>query len=270
MNKFEETNKELWNELTDVHIKSYGIDKCKNGKSTLDKIQLKEVGDVRGKSLLHLQCHFGLDTLSWAREGAIVTGVDFSEKSIAYANQLKEEMNIKARFICCNIYDIKSYLDERFDIVYTSQGIICWLKDLEKWAKIISDFLNPNGIFYIMEHHPIKDIFNDEKRGELEIIYPYFHSKEPTKWDDDSPDYSDETYIAKNPSYQWQWSLSDIINSLIKVGLQIEFINEFDKLFYKALPDMKKDKYGWWYLPNYRNKIPLMFTLRAKKEENKR
>ena len=244
MNKYEETSKKLWNELTDVHIKSYGVDKFKNGKSMLDQIQLKEVGDVRGKSLLHLQCHFGLDTLSWAREGAIVTGVDFSEKSIAYANQLKKDTNIKARFIYCNIYDIKRYLDERFDIVYTSQGVLCWLKDLNEWAKLIHHFLRPGGIFYIMEGHPITHIFDDEKRGRLEIIYPYFHSKEPTKWDDDSPDYSDETYIAKNPSYQWQWSLSDIINSLIKAGLRIEFIHEFDKLFYKALPDMKKDKYG--------------------------
>lgn len=269
MNKFEETNKNLWNELTDVHIKSYGIDKFKNGKSSIDQIQLNEIGDVRGKSLLHLQCHFGLDTLSWAREGAIVTGVDFSEKSIAYANQLKEELNIKAKFICCNIYDLKSLLDERFDIVYTSQGVLCWLKDLNEWAKLIHHFLRPGGIFYIMEGHPITHIFDDERRGKLEIIYPYFHSKEPTKWDDDYPDYSDETYIPKNPSYEWQWSLSNILNSLIKAGLQIEFIHEFDKLFYKGFPDMKCDKNGWWYFPDYIDKIPLIFTLRAKKEENK-
>lgn len=269
MNKFEETNKNLWNELTDVHIKSYGIDKFKNGKSSIDQIQLNEIGDVRGKSLLHLQCHFGLDTLSWAREGAIVTGVDFSEKSIAYANQLKEELNIKAKFICCNIYDLKSLLDERFDIVYTSQGVLCWLKNLNEWAKLIHHFLRPGGIFYIMEGHPITHIFNDERRGKLEIIYPYFHSKEPTKWDDDYPDYSDETYIPKNPSYEWLWSISDIINSLIKAGLQIEFIHEFDKLFYKGFPDMECDKNGWWYFPDYIDQIPLIFTLRAKKEENK-
>ena len=268
MNKFEETNKKLWNELTDVHIKSYGIDNFKNGKSTLDKIQLKEVGDVRGKSLLHLQCHFGLDTLSWAREGAIVTGVDFSEKSIAYADQLKEETNTKARFICCNIYDLKNYLDEKFDIVYTSQGVLCWLKDLNEWAKLIHHFLKPDGIFYIMEGHPITHIFDDEKRGKLEVVYPYFHSKEPTKWDDDYPDYSDKTYIPKNPSYEWLWSISDIINSLIKSGLRIEFIHEFDKLFYKGFPDMKCDENGWWYFPDYRNKVPLIFTLMAKKEKN--
>jgi len=266
MNKFEESNKKLWNELTGVHIRSYGVDEFKKGKSTLDKIQLKEIGNVREKSLLHLQCHFGLDTLSWAREGAIVTGVDFSKKSIEYANQLKEELNINARFICCNIYDLRSHLDEKFDIVYTSQGVLCWLKDLEEWAKIIHHFLKPYGIFYIMEEHPIKNILEDAKKGKLEISYPYFHSKQPTKWDDDYPDYSDETYIPKNPSYEWQRSLSDVVNSLIKAGLRIEFINEFDKIFFKAFPGMKCDKESWWYLPDYRNKIPLMFTLRAKKD----
>ncbi len=268
MNKFEESNKKLWNELTDVHIRSYGVDKFKKGASTLDQIQLSEIGDVRGRALLHLQCHFGLDTLSFAREGAIVTGVDFSEKSIEYANQLKEELNINARFICCNIYDLKDNLDKQFDIVYTSQGVLCWLKDLEKWAEIIYHFLKPNGIFYIMDGHPIKNTLEHTKKGKLDILYPYFHNKKPTKWDDDSPDYSDENYISKNPSYEWQWSLSDVINSLIKTGLRIQFIHEFDRLFYKHFPAMNCDENGWWYLPDYRNKIPLMFTLRAKKEGN--
>ena len=269
MNKFEDTDKKHWDELTDVHIRSYGVDKFKNGKSTIDQIQLREIGDVKGKSLLHLQCHFGLDTLSLAREGAIVTGIDFSEKSIKYANQLKNELGINARFICCNIYDLKSYIDEKFDIIYASQGIICWLKDLEDWAKLINHFLKPKGIFYIMEHHPIIDIFDEEKKEKLEIVYPYFHNKEPVKCDNEHPDYSDETYIVKSLSYQWQWSISDIINSLIKAGLRIEFIHEFDKLFYERFPQMERDEDGWWYLPNYRNKIPLMFTLKAKKEETK-
>lgn len=266
MNKFEENNKKLWNELTDVHIKSYNVEGFKKGKTTLDEIQLKELGDVKEKKLLHLQCHFGLDTLSWAREGAIVTGVDFSEKSIEYANRLKAELYINAKFLCCNIYDLKNHLHGKFDIVYTSQGILCWLKDLQEWAQIIYHFLKPGGLFYIMESHPIARIFDNTKKEKLETLYPYFHNKEPIKWDDDYPDYSDDTYIPKNPSYEWQWTLSDIINSLIKAGLKIEFLHEFDKEFYKAFPDMKRDEDGWWYLPDYKNKIPLIFTLLAKKD----
>jgi len=265
MNIFEDTNKKLWNELTEVHIKSYGVDEFKKGKSTLDKIQLKEMGNVKGNSLLHLQCHFGLDTLSWAREGAVVTGVDFSEKSIEYANRLKEELNISARFMCCNIYDLKRHLHEKFEIVYTSQGVLCWLKDLDKWASLIYRFLKPGGMFYIMEGHPILHIFSDEIKEGLKIAYPYFGNKKPIKYEP-GPDYS-STYMATNPSYEWQWSTSDIINSLIKAGLQIEFMHEFDKLFYKALPNMKLDRNGWYYLSGYEKKIPLMFTLRARKKE---
>src|SRR5512140_1232206 len=122
MNEFEKENNKMWDELTDVHIKSYGVEKFKSGVTTLDEIQLREVGDVRGKTMLHLQCHFGLDTLSWAREGAIVTGVDFVEKSIDYANKLRDELHLDAEFICSNIYDLDQHLEKQFDIVYTSQG----------------------------------------------------------------------------------------------------------------------------------------------------
>lgn len=267
MDHFEESNRTLWNALTDVHIKSYRVDEFKNGESTLDQIQLSEVGEVKGKSLLHLQCHFGLDTLSWAREGANVTGIDFSEKSVAYANQLKAEVDVAARFICCNLYDLRRHLNERFDIVYTSKGVLCWLKDLLAWAQLISHFLKPRGTFYMMEGHPILSVFDDERRGRLEIIHPYFHDVRPTKWNAGSPDYSDENYIVKNPSYEWQWSLGDVVGSLSTAGLRIEFLHEFDRTFYRALPDMERDPNGWWFLPGHEKMLPLMFTLRARKEK---
>ncbi len=265
MNRYENGNKILWDELTDVHIKSYGVDKFKQGKSTLDEIQLREVGDVKGKTLLHLQCHFGLDTLSWAREGAVVTGVDFVEKAIAYANKLKDETGLNARFICSNIYDLEKHLNEQFDIVYTSQGVLCWLRDLNKWAQIIAKFLKPGGIFYLMESHPVMHIFDDTIKGPLKITQPYFHNDDPIIWDDHHPDYSDQSHLVENPSYEWQWSLSDIINSLINAGLRIEFLNEYNKEFCYALPDMVRREDGWWYLPGYEKNLPLMFTIRAKK-----
>ena len=265
MKKFEDANKKMWDELTDVHIKSYGVEKFRAGVSTLDEIQLREVGDVQGRTLLHLQCHFGLDTLSWSREGAIATGVDFVEKSIAYANKLRDELHLNAHFICSNIYDLDKHLDKQFDIVYTSQGVLCWLKDIAKWGRIIAKFLKRGGIFYIMESHPISHIFNDTEKGPPKITQPYFHSDQPTKWDDPYPDYSDQTYVKVNPSYEWLWTISDIVNSLINAGLKIEFINENPLAFYKALPDMvRRDDY-FWYLPGYEDKLPLIFTLRARK-----
>lgn len=264
MNKYEKANKITWDKRLDEHIRFfYRLKEFKKGKSNLDKIQLKEIGKVKGKSLLHLQCNVGIDTLSWVREGAMVTGVDFSDKSIEYARKLADELNIKARFIFCNIYDLKKHLDEKFDIVYTSQGILCWLKDLKEWAKLISYYLKVGGMFYIMEEHPIIRTFDDTIEDRIEIGYHYFHKKEPTNWGEETPDCTDECDVNSNPSYEWQWSLSDIINSLINVGLKIEFLHEFDKMFYKALPQMKKDKEGWWYLPGFRNKIPLMFSIKA-------
>ena len=153
----------------------------------------------------------------------------------------------------------------QFDIVYTSQGVLCWLKDLKKWAQIIFHFLKPGGIFYLMDIHPVYYMFDDTKKGNLDIIYSYFHQIEPNVWNDDSPDYSDCTYIPQTPSNEWVWSISDILNSLINAGLKIEFFNEYDKSFYKGLPDMEYDEEKWWYLPEYKGKIPLMFTLRARK-----
>ena len=263
----EKANLEFWDEIASVHFKSYKeVQKLRKGGIALDEIQIKEVGDVENKKFLHLQCHIGTDTLSWARKGANVTGVDFSKKSIDYAKILKRELGLKARFLVSNVYDLKNKLTERFDIVYTSQGVLCWLNDLVNWAKIINHFLKPGGIFYIMETHPILYIFDDLKKGKLDIIHSYFHKTKPIVWDDDYPDYSDSTYISKNPTYEWTWSVSDIINSLLETGLEILFFNEYDKIFYKPLPDMRKDKEGWWYLPDYLTKLPLIFTLKAKKK----
>lgn len=141
----------------------YNVDEFKKGKITLKDIELAELGDVKNKSLLHLQCHFGLDTLSWARLGAEVTGVDFSEEAIEYAKRLSQELDIPARFICSNIYDTIELITDKFDIVFTSYGVLCWLPDLVEWAEIISHFLRCGGIFYIVEFHPVNNIFDNEK-----------------------------------------------------------------------------------------------------------
>jgi len=263
--KAEIVNQAFWDEISPVHYKSYDIEKLKQGKSLIDEIQKKEMGDVKDKSLLHLQCHIGTDSLSWVLEGAQVTGIDFSRESIKIANELKRALSLKARFIESNIYNLPDTLKEKFDIVYTSQGVLIWLKDIKEWGKIISHYLKPGGIFYIMETHPLLYIFDNDKQGGLKIKESYFPEKKPTLWDDDSPDYSDREYIPKNPTYEWTWPLGEILASLIGAGLKIEFLHEYDKLFYKGFPDMVQDEEGWWFLPKYKGMLPLTFTLRAKK-----
>lgn len=265
-NKFEDANQRMWDELAPVHYRSYGLDRLRKGQTLIDDIQITEMGDVKGKSLLHLQCHIGSDTLSWALHGAEVTGIDFSEQSIKFAKRLSEELQLEAEFIHSNIYDIEKHLNRQFDIVYTSQGVLCWLKDIKEWARLIVKYLKPGGLFYIMESHPIRNIFLDTKTGPLEIAYSYFHSDKAIEWNDDKPDYSDSTFVYRKPSYEWAWTLSDIINSLISAGLTIELLNEYDKAFDKNFPDMVKESDGWWYYPAYRGKLPLIFTLKARKK----
>lgn len=266
MDEYLKNNQELWNEITPIHAQSkfYDVEGFKKGSSSiLYPVELEEMGDVSEKSLLHLQCHFGMGTLSWARRGAKVTGVDFSDKSIDLARSLSKELGIEADFICYNIYDLPERLSAKFDIVYTSAGVLCWLPDLKKWAEIISHFLKPGGFFYILEGHPFKMVFDDSRDAtELSVKYSYFHNPEPDKWEPE-PDYAEPDAVVTHGSYEWTHSIGDIINSLVYAGLRIEFLHEFPVIFFKRFPFMEKDNAGGWRIPG--DKIPLIFTLKATK-----
>jgi SAM-dependent methyltransferase len=262
----EESNRALWDEIAPVHFNAYReVDILRRGGIALDELEVQEVGEVKGKTLLHLQCHIGTDTLSWARLGAIVTGVDFSPQSLAYARQLQQELGLDATFIESNIYDLPQVLDGQFDIVYTSRGVLCWLRDIDAWARIIAHYLKPGGPFYIMESHPLLNVLEETAPGQLSIVHPYFHRSEPTLWDDQSGDYADESYIAQHPSYEWDWTLSDIVSALLKAGLNLESFGEHDRLFDRRFPGMMECAPGWFQMPEYAGKLPLIFTLRAKK-----
>ena len=226
-------------------------------------VELEELGDVAGRSLLHLQCHFGMDTLSWARLGADVTGIDFSEPAIGLARSLSDELDIPARFVHSNIYELPDVLSGQFDIVFTSYGVLCWLPDLTRWAQVIAHFLKPGGTFYIAEIHPFGVVFDDEIETDLRVRYPYFHSEKPMRFDYDSSYASGESKVSHTESYEWAHSLGDIINSLISVGLRIEYLHEFPFCVYKMLPFMEKGKDGWWRLPEQQDSIPLTFSLKA-------
>ena len=172
MERFFEANRAHWAEVTPIHVQSafYDVPAVKAGKGSLQRIEVDELGVVKGKTLLHLMCHFGLDTLSWARAGAVVTGVDFSTEALAVARGLAEELGIPARFIEANVYELPSVLDEQFDVVFTSYGILCWLPDLDSWAKVIARSLRPGGTFYIVEMHPTSDLLEQDTEGNLYVL----------------------------------------------------------------------------------------------------
>ncbi|MCH8206173.1 MAG: class I SAM-dependent methyltransferase [Chloroflexi bacterium] len=258
-----------WNECVPVHARShfYDVDGFKGGKSSLCSIELEELGDVAGKSMLHLQCHFGLDTMSWARLGAKVTGVDFSEEAIDLARALSRELDIGARFVLSNVYDLSDALDERaaYDIVFTSYGVLCWLPDTGTWARVAAHFLRPGGTFYIVDGHPFGGIFDDSDGvTKLKVVdYPYFHSAQPM-WFGPGPSYAGDE-LLKTPTYEWVHPISDILNSLISAGLRIEFLHEFPFTPWQAYPMMERGEDGWWRLPDHQESVPLLFSLKATK-----
>lgn len=265
--KFIKSNRELWNRLTVVNAKSkfYDIDSFREGRCSLKPIEIEEVGDVTGKRLLHLQCHFGMDTLSWARRGAEVTGVDFSPESISLARELNDELGMSAKFIESDIMDLPKVLNDDFDIVYTSYGVLCWLPDLLKWAQIVSRFLKPNGVFHLIEMHPINNIFENEKdTKKLRVRYSYFHNDEPMRWDDIVP-YADSTERTKMSSFEWTHSISDIVNSLIRSDLIIEHLNEFPFCVYDHYPFLEKCPDGWYRFKDGKESFPMTFSLKARK-----
>lgn len=266
MDKYLENNREMWNDWAPLHAESefYDVESFKKGRCTLYPIEVEEMGDVTGKSLLHLMCHFGMDTLSWARRGAKATGVDFSGKAIDIARGLSKELGIEAEFICCNIYDLTKNLTNKFDIVYTSAGVLCWLPDIKRWAEIISHYLKQGGFFYILEGHPFMNMLLTDSQDvvEPEITRSYFYTAEPEICES-AGSYTGQKTDRVHTGNEWTHSISDIINAIISAGLQIEFLREFPKIFFKAMPYMERDEEGYWRIPG--DKIPLIFTLKATK-----
>ena len=266
MDLYQQANLALWNEWAEINAKSktYDLEGFKAGQNTLTSIELEEVGAVTGKTLLHLQCHFGLDTLSWARRGASVTGADFSDKAIALAQAISGEVSLEARFIQSDLYELPNVLSGQFDVVFTSYGVLCWLRDLKRWAEIVAHFLKPGGVFYIAEMHPFLYVFDEDDPVELRVKHSYFYRPEPTEWKV-SGSYADREAKVNQPvEYEWAHSLGEIVSALTAAGLKIEFLHEFDRSVDRTVACMEKDAEGWWRLKDQPD-LPLMFSLRAVK-----
>ena len=258
-----EENRQAWNKRTAIHKDSafYDLASFKKGKSSLNKIELEELGDVKGKTLLHLQCHFGMDTMSWAREGAIVTGVDLSDEAIDLALNINGELQLSAEFICSNVYDLKGNLDKKYDIVFTSYGTIGWLPNLDKWAEIVSHFLKAGGIFYIADFHPALWMMDENFE---KIKYNYFNTEVITE--EISGTYSDRNAPIKSIEHGWNHPFSEIITSLLKHNLQIEQFNEFPFTPYKCFNNLQQGEDGMWRITGMDEKMPMMYSIKAVKQ----
>ncbi|NNE29518.1 MAG: class I SAM-dependent methyltransferase [Saprospiraceae bacterium] len=263
MDHFFETNKKLWDAKTPIHLESafYDVEGFKNGGERLNSIELQGLGDVSGKTMLHLQCHFGMDSMCWARRGAEVTAVDFSGKSIEAGRTLSQELNIPVDFLEKDVYSLPEVLENQYDIVFTSYGAICWLPDLTKWAEIITDYLQPGGVFFIAEFHPFMYTLDFDSQ---EIEYPYFNSGKAF-FEVESGTYTNPEADIQREEYFWIHSLDETINALMDAGLQLEKFQEYDYSPYNCFPNMKERETEKFIFSKYDLPLPYVFSLKMKK-----
>ena len=269
MSDYFEANRRRWDESVAIHLNSktgaYRLPQFRAGADVLGPIESAEVGTVAGKRLLHLQCHFGLDTLSLARRGATVTGLDFSAEAIAAARALSAETGVPGTFVEGNVYDAARLVDGRFDVVYVTWGAINWLPDIRRWAAVVAHFLDPGGFLYLLEGHPAALALDQAEDGRLVATYPYFHGTEPLVLDEETTYTGDTVRLTNTRSYEWIHPLSSIVNALIGAGLTLDVLNEHGRLAWKLFPCLVGDGDGMEALPPDMPSLPLAFSLKASK-----
>ncbi len=263
MDKRLAVNRRNWNQRTPIHAGSntYDLEGFRAGRQTLRPIELETVGDIAGHRLLHLQCHFGQDTISWSRLGARATGVDFSDRAIDLARRLNAEVGTDASFICSDVYELPAVLNEQFDWVVTTYGVLVWLPDLWRWAQVVNRHLVPGGRFLVVDFHPVLTTFEPAPAGHR-IAHSYFHHELSIPADE--PTYAGRGRI-ESPCYEWQHSLADVVNALVDAGLEIESLAEYPYCAYRAFPHMLRGPDGWWRFPENNDSIPQMFSIKARK-----
>ena len=262
-NQYLEITRQSWNQRTEVHLTSafYDHENFLKGNSSLKNIETSLLGDIRGKSVLHLQCHFGQDTISLSRLGAEACGVDFSDKAIDAARQAAEDTKSGTEFICCDLYDLHQHLDKQFDIVFTSYGTIGWLPDLNKWAAIISRFLKPEGRFIFVEFHPVVWMFDDNFRH---IAYRYFNSGPLEETEEGT--YAEKGADLKLEYVMWNHGLGEVMNSLLQNGLEILSLEEYDYSPYNCFNETEEYESGKFRIKHLGNNIPMLYSISAKKK----
>ena len=267
MNKTIELNKQWWNEVTPIHVGSdfYAVDRFLDGENKLGRVELDAVGDVTGKRLLHMQCHFGMDTMSWVRLGAEAVGVDFSEEAVKAARDLAQKAGLSDRvqFIEADIQEVGEVDGGNFDVVFTSFGTIVWLADLNKWAGTVAQNLAKDGLFYFLDSHPTYMMF-DEGASEPKLAYNYFHDEEPTEEPGGETNYADATYKVQSESRSFQWPIQDIFGALEAQGLTVFDVREYQFGAWGMFPDMELGDDGYWYRTASGFNLPLLLGFKAR------
>ena len=260
-------NRAHWDEVTPIHVASpfYEVEAFRRGEIVLDRLAREGIGDVAGKSLLHLQCHIGLDTLSLARMGARVTGLDFSQPALEQARGLATEAGIAAEFIQSDVLKAPASLTG-FDIVVASWGAICWIGDIAGWLKVAARALKPGGRLFLMEGHPAMLMMDDKNgpTGAFTARYPY-DSPEAHVFDDGADYAEPDAALSNTKTVQWLHGLARILTGALDAGLQITRFEELDRIPWCGLPQLVPVEKGYWGLPPGAPSFPLAFQLQAVK-----
>jgi 2-polyprenyl-3-methyl-5-hydroxy-6-metoxy-1,4-benzoquinol methylase len=260
MEDYLQINQANWNARVPIHLASdyYDVAGFKAGGSALRPFELAEVGDVAGRRLAHLQCHLGLDTLSWARLGAEVTGLDFSDAAVQQARSIAAECGIPARFVTADVHDAPRALGETYDIVYTGIGALVWLPDLTRWAETVAALLNPGGFLYLAEFHPFTNMLDDDTG--THITRDYF-DRTPQVWE--YPHTYTGSYILEHQtSVQFDHGMGDVVTAVAAAGLRVDFLHEHDHTLFRRFADLVEAD-GAYRRPAGAPRIPLMYSLRA-------
>ena len=258
-------NRGLWDEMAAVHPSTdlYDVEASAAGRDDLRPWEEVELGSVDGLDLLHLQCHIGTDTIGWARRGAQVVGLDFSSTAIEAAAALSARAGISAEWVVADVYDAVEAMDGRsFDVVYTGIGALGWLPDLERWAEVVRTLLQPGGVLYLVELHPMWVALIEDGRSICQpaIDAPY------TRWDDDERfSYADPSRpLEHRSSFERLHSIADVLSAVLDAGLQIELFHEFDVTpAPTAWLELRADRL--YHFPARAHPFPLTYSLRARR-----
>jgi SAM-dependent methyltransferase len=259
-----ETNRILWDKKTAIHkdAEFYNLKGFLAGETSLKEIELSALKDrIKGKSVLHLQCHFGQDSLSLARLGAKVTGVDFSEVSIELGRSLNEELDLDVKFVVSDIYSLPENLSGQFDFIFTSYGVLTWLPDLDRWASVVSHFLKPGGTFYMAEFHPTLYMYDHDNQ---KIGYRYFDHTEPYEEVEEGT-YADTNADIAQREYFWSHSLASVFQSLLKQKFHVVDFQEFDFSPYNCFPHMEETTPDRFVYGDLINRMPHVFSIEMRK-----
>jgi 2-polyprenyl-3-methyl-5-hydroxy-6-metoxy-1,4-benzoquinol methylase len=253
-------NKKFWDHKVPYHVKSdfYQTNEFLDGKNVLKPIELDLLGNIKGKSILHLQCHFGLDSLSLARMGAKVTGIDLSPKAIEKARELNEKLGLDAMFHCCDVYDTREHISDTFDIVFTSFGTIGWLPDLDQWAHVIKQSLKPNGKLVFVEFHPVVWMFDYDFTS-----IAYSHFKGDAIIENSAGTYADRNAPIKNTEISWNHHLSEVFQALSEKGITIKHFEEYNYSPHNCFKNMIETKQGEYMIEKEQGNLPLMYSIVA-------